>query len=160
LHIPLLLNIASFVPSLVAISSFLASAYTLYFLPLPPQKVGILTTSDLKARTAKRKGGGGYGFNTPSSASATQAAQRRPVPYLSDEVTEVLAKYIVSANAGICLMLVILEFFSSREWSESLAIGGGFLPGFVLSVVLWARNELRVVDMGELEKLKFASKGK
>lgn len=84
-------------------------------------------------------------------------AERRLVPWLPEEVTELLAKYIVPANAGVCMVLVILEFLSGHEWSESLTVGGGFLPGFVLSVVLWARMELRVVDLGELEKLRFTS---
>jgi hypothetical protein len=154
LHIPFLLNISSFLPALIAITSFLTSAYTLYFLPLPPQKVGIINTSELKSGPAvEGKGAGGYGWNTGGAT----IAQRRPVPYLSDEMTDVLAKYIVPANAGACMLLVLLEFFSSHEWSESLTIGGGFLPGFVLSVVLWARRELRVVDLGELEKFRSTS---
>lgn len=33
------------------------------------------------------------------------------------------------------------------------------MPGFVLSVVMWARRELRVVDLGELERLKGGGKG-
>ncbi|KAH4259003.1 hypothetical protein HBI04_106550 [Parastagonospora nodorum] len=146
LHIPLLLSISTVMPSLAAIASFLASAYTLYFLPLAPQKISILNSADLKANKGKR---GGY-----------QAAQveRRAVPYVPDEVAEMLAKYMVPANAGLCVLMAVAEFFSGHEWSEGLAVGGGFLPGFVLSVVLWARRELRVVDMTELEKLKFASK--
>lgn len=84
--------------------------------------------------------------------------ERRAVSYVSDEVAEMLAKYTVPVNAGLCVVLAVTEFFSGHEWSEGLAAGGGFLPGFVLSVVLWARRELRVVDMTELETLKFASK--
>jgi hypothetical protein len=98
---------------------------------------------------------GGYGLNT--GGEGAMKPERRPVPGLSEEVAEVLAKYIVPANAGLCMLLVILELFSGHEWSESLTIGGGFLPGFILSVVLWARMELRVVDLGELEKLRFTS---
>lgn len=80
------------------------------------------------------------------------------MPYVSDEVADMLAKYMVPVNAGLCVVLAGVEFFSGHEWSDGLAIGGGFLPGFVLSVVLWARRELRVVDMTELEKLKFDAK--
>ena len=69
-----------------------------------------------------------------------------------------LAKYIVPANAGICVLLAILELLRGRSWSEGVAVGGGYLPGFVLSVVLWARRELRVMDMSELEKLKIGAK--
>jgi hypothetical protein len=123
---------------------------------LPPQKVGIINANELKSGVGqKKKKIRGYGLNT--GGESAMKAERRPVPGLSEEVTEVLAKYIVPANTGVCMMLVVLEFFSGHEWSESLTIGGGFLPGFILGVVLWARMELRVVDLGELEKLRVTS---
>lgn len=78
---------------------------------------------------------------------------------MSDEVADLLAGYIVPANGVVCILLAILEFWQGRSWSEGIAVGGGYLPGFVLSVVMWARRELRVVDLGELEKLKFGGKG-
>jgi hypothetical protein len=56
-------------------------------------------------------------------------------------------------------VLAVLELWQGRTWSEGVMVGGGYLPGFMLSVVLWARRELRVVDMGELEKLKYQAKG-
>ena len=80
------------------------------------------------------------------------------MPYVSDETADVLAKYIVPANAGVCAMLAVLELWRGRGWSEGVMVGGGYLPGFVLSVVLWARRELRVMDMSELEKLKIGAK--
>jgi hypothetical protein len=39
-----------------------------------------------------------------------------------------------------------------------MAIGGGYVPGLILTVVLWARRELRVVDLGELERLRYTTK--
>jgi hypothetical protein len=105
----------------------------------------------------KTKKQGGYGWNT-SAPSDTTKQERTPVPYLSDEVTDLVAKYIVSANGVMCVLLALLELWQRRTWSEGIMVGGGYLPGFVLSVVLWARRELRVVDMGELEKLKYRSK--
>lgn len=166
-HIPLLASISSFLPTLLAIASFLASAYALYFLPLPPVKVGIISTEELKSGSAggrKRVGERGYGLNTfttstSSSRDGDAAQERRPVPWVSDDVAEVLAKYIVPANGAVCVVLAILELWQGRSWSEGIGVGGGFLPGFVLSVVMWARRELRVVDLGELEKLKYRSKG-
>jgi hypothetical protein len=151
LHLPLLTNLSAFLPSLFAITSFLASAYTLYFLPLPPVKIGIINTSELK--TQKK---GGYGWNVPASADAKHEC--RPVPYLSDDIAELVGKYIVPANGAMCVLLALLELWQGRTWSEGMMVGGGYLPGFVLSVVLWARRELRVVDLGELEKLKYGSK--
>ena len=83
--------------------------------------------------------------------------ERRPVPYISDKSSEVLAKYTVPINAGICALLAVLELVRGQSWSEGVMIGGGYLPGFVFSVVLWARRELRVMDMSELEKLKIGA---
>jgi hypothetical protein len=77
---------------------------------------------------------------------------------LSDEVTDLVAQWIVNVNGAICGILALLELWQGRTWSEGVMVGGGYLPGFVLSVVLWARRELRVVDIGELEKLKYGSK--
>jgi hypothetical protein len=152
LHLPLLMRFSTLLPTLLAITSFLASAYTLYFLPLPPVKIGIINITDLK--TTKQ---GGYGWNVPADSNATKQ-ERTPVPYLSDEVTDLVARYIVSVNGAMCVLLALLELWQARTWSEGVQVGGGYLPGFVLSVVLWARRELRPVDMGELEQLKYRSK--
>jgi len=140
----------------MAIASFAASAYALYFLPLPPVKVGIINTSELRDG-GEKKGAGGYGFNTP--AAPTPSTHARPsVPYVSDEVADALAKYIVPTNAGLCAILAFFEMWRGRSWSGSMGIGGGYLPGVVFGVVMWARRELRVMDMSELEKLKSGMK--
>lgn len=57
------------------------------------------------------------------------------------------------ANGAVCGLLAVLELVQGREWREGMMIGGGFISGLVLTVVLWARRELRVVDMNELERL-------
>ncbi|KAF2833837.1 hypothetical protein CC86DRAFT_365628 [Ophiobolus disseminans] len=161
-QIPLLLRISTAIPSLLAIASFLASAYALYFLPLPPVKVGIIHLSDLNDSGAKGKGKGkvgGYGFNMPTVPESPRQ-ERQPVPWISDDVADQLAKYIVPVNAGIAVLLALLELVRGRSWSEGVMVGGGYLPGVVLSVVLWARRELRVMDMSELEKLKIGSSAK
>lgn len=98
-------------------------------------------------------------FTTSTTSSSGETHERRPVPWISDEVAELLAKYIVPANGAVCVVLALLELWQGRSWGEGIGVGGGFLPGFVLSVVMWARRELRVVDLGELEKLKYRSKG-
>jgi hypothetical protein len=103
LHIPLLTNLRAFLPSLIAITSFLASAYTLYFLPLPPVKINIINTSDLKSKKA-----GGYGWNVPAQ-SDTPKSEQRPVPYVSDEVAQLVGKYIVPGNGVVCVLLAMLE---------------------------------------------------
>jgi hypothetical protein len=143
---------STLLPTLLAISSFLASAYTLYFLPLPPVQISVLNTSDLKK-------GNSNAWNVPTHAQPDTRRERTPVPGLSDEVTDVVAQWIVSVNGVVCVVLAVLELWQGRTCGEGVMVGGGYLPGFVLSVVLWARRELRVVDMGELEKLKYQSKG-
>jgi len=37
--------------------------------------------------------------------------------------------------------------------------GGGLVPGFVFGVILFARTQLRPVDVGSLEKLRYRYKG-
>lgn len=85
--------------------------------------------------------------------------ERPPVPYIPYEIADILAQYIVPINSAICIILALVELYQRRTWSDGVVLGGGYLPGFVLSVVLWARRELRVVDLGELEKLKGGGKG-
>ncbi|KAH7389299.1 hypothetical protein DE146DRAFT_738643 [Phaeosphaeria sp. MPI-PUGE-AT-0046c] len=163
-HIPLLGRGTSFAPALLAVVSFFASAYALYFVPLPAVKVGIIQAGEeeLKAggmKKKKRGGAGGYGLGTVTDSMDAAVRERRPVPWVGDEVAEVLARYVVPANGVVCVFLAMLELWRGRGWGEGVSVGGGFLPGFVLSVVMWARRELRVMDMGELEKLKYGSKG-
>ncbi|KAF1921808.1 hypothetical protein BDU57DRAFT_467650 [Ampelomyces quisqualis] len=160
LSLPLLLRLSTFAQSVLAITSFLASAYTLYFLPLPPQTIRVVESSDIKGNANRKVGnGGGYAWNTPAQSSTVATLGRPSVPFLSDGGADLLARYIVAANGGVCAVLALLELWQGRSWSEGVMVGGGYLPGFVLSVVMWARRELRVVDLGELEKLKYRSKG-
>jgi hypothetical protein len=126
------------VPSLLALVSLAASAYALYYLPLPP----LNTLSDRQA-----PGGG----RAPSSRTNEQA-ERREVLWLSDQSQVLLARYLVPANGVMCGVLALLELLRGREWREGMRVGGGYLPGLVLSVVLWARRELRGVDMSGLQE--------
>lgn len=73
---------------------------------------------------------------------------------MSEEMADLVGKYIVPANAAVCVLFAIIELWQGRAWSEGLMVGGGYLPGLVLGTLLWARRELRTVDLGELEKLK------
>ncbi|KAF9693720.1 hypothetical protein EKO04_008144 [Ascochyta lentis] len=133
--LPELLGASTFVPSLLALASLAASAYTLYFLPLPPASPMVIVDG---REVAGRKG---------------RVGERKEVPWLSDEIQEVLARYIVSANGAVCALLAVMEMVQGRTWSEGMMVGGGYLPGLVLTVVLWARRELRVVDMSALQRL-------
>ena len=40
-----------------------------------------------------------------------------------------------------------------------MVVGGGYVPGVVLGVILWARRELRAVDMVELERARVVREG-
>lgn len=145
-------------PTLAAIASLLASAYALYFLPLPPVKVSVINASELQSSSGSIKGKSisrdAYGRKT-----STEMAERRPVPYVPKEMADLLAKYIVPANGLLCVLLAIGELWQGRSWSEGMSIGGGYVPGLVMAVVMFARRELRTVDLGELERLRYRTKG-
>ncbi|KAJ8112969.1 hypothetical protein OPT61_g4791 [Boeremia exigua] len=150
LTLPGLFGLSTFAPSALALVSLAATAYTLYFLPLPARSVGLIVDGE-RVSAGKGRGVGGYALGTGASA---QQGERREVPWLSEEIQELLARYIVPVNGGVCGLLAVLELFQGREWREGMMIGGGYLPGLVLTVLLWARRELRAVDMGELQRLR------
>lgn len=82
-----------------------------------------------------------------------------PVPYISGETADVLKTYAVPVNGAVCVALAVGELILRREWRQGVMVGGGYLPGFVFVVCMWARRELRVVDLGELERLRYRGKG-
>lgn len=105
-----------------------------------------------QAGKGKRKAVGGYGLSGATALARNE--ERVDVPWLSDEVQEVLARYAVPGNGAVCGLLAIVELYQGRAWREGMMIGGGYLPGLVLTTILWARRELRVVDMSELQQLR------
>lgn len=86
-------------------------------------------------------------------------AERRPVPYISNATADLVAEYIIAANGALCAVLAVVEMLQGRTWGEGMTVGGGYLPGLVFAVVMFARRELRAVDMSELERLRYQSKG-
>ncbi|KAF2872480.1 hypothetical protein BDV95DRAFT_492341 [Massariosphaeria phaeospora] len=156
LYLPRLVNPSTFLPSLVAISTFLATAYTLYFLPLPPVRVTVTNTAALKSDPSRK--GKSISRDSHGLRAAAQTPDRPAVPYVSNETADLLARYIVTVNGVVCMLLAVAELWRGKEWKEGIMIGGGYVPGTVLAVVLWARRELRVVDLGELEKLRYRGK--
>lgn len=84
--------------------------------------------------------------------------ERRPVPWLSSDVAHLLAEYIVIANEALCGILAVIELLQRRTWAEGMAVGGGYLPALILVVVMFARRELRAVDMSDLERLRTMTK--
>jgi hypothetical protein len=70
-----------------------------------------------------------------------------------------LAEYIVAVNAALCGVLALMELWRGEEWGTGMVVGGGYLPGLVFVVVMWARRELRPMDLGELEKLRLRGQG-
>ncbi|KAF1960162.1 hypothetical protein CC80DRAFT_489374 [Byssothecium circinans] len=145
--------------SLAALASLVTSAYTLYFLPLPPVRINILNSSALSPSSSSSRKGKSISRNAYGMKSSDPPAERIPVPYVSQEVAEVLARYAVPVNAALCVVLAVVELAQGRSWGEGMTIGGGYVPGFVMAVVMFARRELRVMDLGELEKLRYRTKG-
>ncbi|RII04755.1 hypothetical protein CUC08_Gglean011004 [Alternaria sp. MG1] len=172
LYIPRLLALSTLPTSLVAVASLLATAYTLYFLPLPPTQMepidGVDVTPSTFQQPSRGKGKGkkpmgGYGIynKTPSCEQPTEKSVRRPVPYLSEDMADRIGDYIVPINRAVCGLLALYEVWLAREWSEGFMIGGGFLPGVICLIILWARTELRIIDMDALERINAgAAQGK
>ncbi|CAO2658647.1 Nn.00g063700.m01.CDS01 [Neocucurbitaria sp. VM-36] len=154
LYLPRLSRLSTIPPTLLAIASLLASAYTLYFLPLPPVEPDMHdnTSDPKKKRTAESTRA--YGSKVAPWEKQAVKPGRRPVPYVSDEVADGLAEYIVMVNRAVCGALALVELWQGRGWSEGLMVGGGYLPGLICMIVLYARTELRIIDMDELERLR------
>jgi hypothetical protein len=142
--------LSTFPHAVVAISSLLASAYVLYYLPLPPVRINILHL-DSKSNASPNP------HPKPYPPPSTSKRQR---PYVQNEKTnELLGEYIVPVNAVLCGILALTELWKGEEWGKGMAVGGGYLPGLVFVVVMWARRELRPMDLGELERLKLRGQG-
>ncbi|KAJ4406018.1 hypothetical protein N0V91_004902 [Didymella pomorum] len=80
--LPHLFALTGFFPSLLALASLAASAYTLYYLPLPAQSAGILVDGHhihekIGKRKAKRRAVGGYGLSPATSATASARSEER-----------------------------------------------------------------------------------
>ncbi len=156
LYIPHLGEISGVIPSLVGIASLLASAYVLWYMPLPPKDVGVLEGQAGKGYGERRRrssGGSTYGLNGTSWQTQRTQTSRRSVPYISSEVEEWLAAYLVTVNCVVGGLLAVRELWQGREWHEGVVVGGGYLPLLICVVVLWARRELRMIDVGALERL-------
>jgi hypothetical protein len=65
----------------------------------------------------------------------------------------------VRLNAALCIGLAVHEVARGRAWSEGMVIGGGYVPGVVLGVIVWARRELRAIDLVELERARIVREG-
>lgn len=75
------------------------------------------------------------------------------MPYLSESTADTVAEYIVPVNRAACGALALYEVWLARDWTEGFMVGGGFLPGVICFLILWARTELRIIDMDALASM-------
>ncbi|CBX91947.1 hypothetical protein LEMA_P046530.1 [Plenodomus lingam JN3] len=140
-YLPRLLTPHTLLPSLVHIASLLASAYTLYYLPLAPTAMQPIDGAPVPAAPTSR---------IPPWERTGETPGRRPVPWLSASTADFLAQWLVVGNRALCGVLALYDVFLGTAWADRLAVGGGFLPGLVCMLILWARTELRIIDVEQL----------
>ncbi|KAF2652484.1 hypothetical protein K491DRAFT_695564 [Lophiostoma macrostomum CBS 122681] len=164
LYIPRLFSLQTLVPSALAAASLASSAYTLWFLPLPASSVPTTTTTSSSnnnnssnSRTRNPRNPQANTISPSQSLFAAPASSARPIPYIPPATADAIRAYIIPTNIILCIAMAVVELWARRPWSEGVTVGGGYLPGLVLGVVVWARRELRVVDLGELERLRYRS---
>lgn len=84
------------------------------------------------------------------------AGSRQPGPPDADRSVR---RHIVPLNGVLSAVLAVREGLAGTGWREGLAGGGGYVPAFVFLLVLVARTQLRPVDVGGLERLRYRYKG-
>lgn len=84
------------------------------------------------------------------------AGSRRPGP---PDAGRSVRRHVVPLNGVLSAVLAVREGLAGTGWREGLAGGGGYVPAFVFLLVLVARTQLRPVDVGELERLRYRYKG-
>ncbi|KAH9876329.1 hypothetical protein J1614_004208 [Plenodomus biglobosus] len=143
-YIPRLFALSTVFPSLISIASLLATAYTLYFLPLAPTEMEPINGQPVPSapsRPARR---------TPPWEKPGEKPGQRPVPWISSELADFLAQWIVLVNRAVCGIFALYEVWLGSEWMQRFSIGGGFLPLVICMVILYARTELRIIDVEQL----------
>ncbi|KAF2846345.1 hypothetical protein T440DRAFT_558311 [Plenodomus tracheiphilus IPT5] len=148
-YMPRLFAAPTVLPSLVSIASLLASAYTLYFLPLPPTEI-MQPINGQPVPSAHTSAPTRLSRRPPPWEKPGEKPGRRPVPFISTATADLLAEWIVLVNRAVCGVLALWEVWKAGSWVEGLGVGGGFLPGLVCLVILWARTELRIIDVEQL----------
>ena len=93
----------------------------------------------------------------PWEKTPTEKPIRKPVPYISSSLADWLADYLTTANRAVGGVLALREAWMGDD-ERGLRFGEGYLPLLICLVVLWARTELRIIDMSSLERLKMESK--
>ncbi|KAF2204763.1 hypothetical protein GQ43DRAFT_408864 [Delitschia confertaspora ATCC 74209] len=159
-YIPLLGHAPTLLPSVLGITSLLATAYILYYIPLPA--ISTDTTPTPSKPISKRKGKANMG-KAPEHKTSSETnlfTPRSPLStLLPHEQIDLLHQYLVPVNAALCLLSALYQFTQGGDWVSGVQIGGGYMPGLILGVILVARRELRVVDLSELERMRYRYKG-
>ncbi|KAF2466988.1 uncharacterized protein BDR25DRAFT_235860 [Lindgomyces ingoldianus] len=159
LYIPRLFSLETCMSSLASVLCLLATAYILYFLPLPPVSAAANPDPTLAPSSSTLGKGKSISRNSAGHKAFLDLTEPSDLPYLSADQAALVRKFLIPVTGATCLLLAVYEMCHGRTWSDGMTIGGGYVPGFILSVVLWARRELRELDLGELERLRYRYKG-
>jgi len=159
-YIVFLLQRSTFLPAFLSIVSLLATAYALYYMPLPPVAADTTPTAAHPASSQKGKAilRDISGHRTTADLTHSTVASSPLSTYVSSEYMSLLHQYIIPMNGAICILLALYELYLNRSWREGMQIGGGYVPSFILGAIIVARRELRVVDLGGLERLRYRYK--
>ena len=69
-------------------------------------------------------------------------------------------RWLSILNAALCVLIFMATVVRSGEWDWSdNMLWLGMAPGVVYGVVMVARREMRAVDVGQLETLRYGYKG-
>jgi hypothetical protein len=94
----------------------------------------------------------------PTKASAQRSKTPSALGRYTSPSDSPLRKYIDHLNAGVCVILA-LQAVRAKQKGLTDEVWLAVLPSFVFLLLFLARMQLRPVDVGELEKLRYGYKG-